>query len=80
VGARGLAHHHHEQRRLLLGRVAGADHFGLNGYARDTTPELAKRGVLSYREVHSCGTDTLASVPCMFSPLGKQGYESRKDD
>ncbi len=65
---------------LVVGETARADHFALNGYARDTTPELAKRGVLSYRDVHSCGTNTLASVPCMFSPLGKQGYESRKDD
>ncbi|MEJ1127696.1 phosphoethanolamine--lipid A transferase [Variovorax sp. CCNWLW225] len=65
---------------LVVGETARADHFGLNGYARDTTPGLAARGVLSYRDVHSCGTNTLASVPCMFSPLGKQGYESRKDD
>lgn len=65
---------------MVVGETARADHFGLNGYARDTTPELAARGVLSYRDVHSCGTNTLASVPCMFSPLGKTGYESRKDD
>jgi lipid A ethanolaminephosphotransferase len=65
---------------VVVGETARADHFALNGYARDTTPELARRGVLSYRDVHSCGTNTLASVPCMFSPLGKQGYESRKDD
>jgi lipid A ethanolaminephosphotransferase len=65
---------------VVVGETARADHFALNGYARDTTPELAKRGVLSYRDVHSCGTNTLASVPCMFSPLGKQGYEARKDD
>jgi Predicted membrane-associated, metal-dependent hydrolase len=65
---------------LVVGETARADHFGLNGYARNTTPELAARGVLSYRDVHSCGTNTLASVPCMFSPLGKQGYESRSDD
>ena len=65
---------------VVVGETARADHFSLNGYARDTNPELAKRGVLSYREVRSCGTNTLASVPCMFSPLGKQGYESRKDD
>jgi lipid A ethanolaminephosphotransferase len=65
---------------LVVGETARADHFGLDGYARDTTPELAARGVLSWRDVHSCGTNTLASVPCMFSHLGKQGYESRTDD
>jgi len=65
---------------LVVGETARADHFGLNGYARDTTPQLAARKVLSYRDVHSCGTNTLASVPCMFSPLGKTAFEARKDD
>lgn len=65
---------------LVLGETARADHFALNGYARDTTPELAAREVLSWRQVRSCGTNTLASVPCMFSHLGKQGYESRRAD
>lgn len=65
---------------LVVGETARADHLGLNGYARDTTPELAARGVLSWRRVHSCGTSTLASVPCMFSPLGKTAFESRDSD
>jgi lipid A ethanolaminephosphotransferase len=65
---------------LVVGETARSDHFGLNGYARDTTPQLAKRGVLSWRNVHSCGTHTLASVPCMFSPLGKAAFEARADD
>ena len=65
---------------VVVGETARADHFGLNGYERDTTRELAARQVLSWRNVHSCGTSTLASVPCMFSPLGKAGYESARDD
>ena len=65
---------------LVLGETARADHFGLNGYGRNTTPELAKRDVINWPHVQSCGTSTLASVPCMFSPLGKQGFEARKDD
>ncbi|WP_422823930.1 phosphoethanolamine transferase [Variovorax robiniae] len=65
---------------IVVGETARADHFSLNGYARDTNPELARRDVLSYRKVHSCGTNTLASVPCMFSPLGKEAFESSKDD
>ncbi|WP_103018526.1 phosphoethanolamine transferase [Alicycliphilus denitrificans] len=62
---------------LVVGETARADHFGINGYGRDTTPELARRGVMSWRNVRSCGTSTLASLPCMFSPLGKNGFESR---
>lgn len=65
---------------LVVGETARADRFSLNGYARPTNPELQQRGVISWRQVHSCGTNTQASVPCMFSHLGKQGYESRPDD
>ncbi|WP_422823011.1 phosphoethanolamine transferase [Variovorax humicola] len=65
---------------IMVGETARSDHFSLNGYARDTNPELARRDVLSYRNVHSCGTNTLASVPCMFSPLGKEAHEGSKDD
>ena len=65
---------------VVVGETARADHFALNGYGRNTTPELAARQVLSWRNVHSCGTHTLASVPCMFSSLGKAGYEGRKDE
>ena len=62
---------------LVVGETARADHFGLNGYGRDTTPELRAQGVLSFRDVRSCGTNTLASVPCMFSSLGKDRFGSR---
>ncbi|MBK8072268.1 MAG: phosphoethanolamine--lipid A transferase [Ramlibacter sp.] len=62
---------------LVVGETARAGNFSLNGYARDTTPELAGLDVLSWRNVRSCGTNTLASVPCMFSSLGKTGYEKR---
>ena len=65
---------------LVVGETARADHFGLNGYHRDTTPQLAARKVFNWTQVHSCGTDTLASVPCMFSPLAKKAFEARNDD
>lgn len=63
---------------LVVGETARADHFGLNGYPRDTTPELTARHVINWTQAWSCGTNTLASVPCMFSHLGKSGYEGRK--
>ncbi len=65
---------------VIVGETARSDHFALNGYGRDTTPELARRGVFSFRNVWSCGTSTLASVPCMFSPLGQSGYGARKTE
>jgi len=65
---------------LVVGETARADHQGLNGYARDTTPELAARGVVSLRNAWSCGTNTAASVPCMFSPLGREAFNARPDN
>lgn len=63
---------------LVIGETARADHFSLNGYARPTNPELAKLDILSLANVSSCGTSTASSLPCMFSHLGKAGFESRE--
>lgn len=62
---------------LVIGETARADHFGLNGYQRGTTPELAAENVLSFRGVRACGTSTLTSLPCMFSSLGKERFAAR---
>ena len=60
---------------LIVGETARADHFALNGYARDTTPELARLGVVNFPHVTSCGTATEVSLPCMFSALGRGEYD-----
>jgi lipid A ethanolaminephosphotransferase len=65
---------------LVVGETTRADHFGLNGYPRNTTARMEERHVISWRNVRSCGTNTLASVPCMFSHLGKDGFEGRQFD
>ena len=65
---------------LVVGETARADHFSLNGYARPTNPQLAQLGVASFGDVSSCGTNTAASLPCMFSHLGKAGFEARDHD
>ncbi|MGC4396728.1 phosphoethanolamine transferase [Hydrogenophaga sp. T2] len=58
---------------LVVGETARAQNFGLNGYARDTTPALARwqatGSLVNFSQVRSCGTNTLVSVPCLFSPL-----------
>lgn len=59
---------------FVVGETARADHFSLNGYERDTNPELEKRDVVSFGEVRSCGTSTAESVPCMFSDLDRSHY------
>ncbi len=65
---------------LVIGETARADRFSLNGYARPTNPELARQEVLSFSNASSCGTSTAASLPCMFSHLGRQGFDARKHD
>jgi lipid A ethanolaminephosphotransferase len=63
---------------LVLGETVRAANFGLTGYARATTPELAKLDVIAFRNVTSCGTSTEVSVPCMFSQWGREDYDERR--
>jgi len=61
---------------FVVGETARADHIGLNGYARDTTPLLAQQqDIYSFKDVQSCGTSTAYSVPCMFSYMDRDNYE-----
>ncbi len=64
---------------LVLGETARSGNFAINGYRRPTTPEIEREGVVSFRNAWSCGTSTAASVPCMFSNLTREHFESRKN-
>ena len=66
---------HHELIIMVVGETVRADHWGLNGYARDTTPNLRKEKVLNFPDFWSCGTSTAISVPCMFSNLGHNKFD-----
>jgi lipid A ethanolaminephosphotransferase len=59
---------------LVLGETARAMQFSLNGYGRDTNPELRQLDVVSFTNVRSCGTSTAESLPCMFSHLARNDY------
>ena len=60
---------------LVVGEAARAASFQLNGYARETNPELSQvDGLINYPRVYSCGTSTAISLPCMFSRLGRDGF------
>ncbi len=60
---------------LVVGEAARADHFSLNGYARETNPLLKKEDIINFSQFSSGGTETAVSVPCMFSPLTRENYE-----
>ncbi|MCF8470069.1 MAG: phosphoethanolamine--lipid A transferase [Parvibaculum sp.] len=61
---------------FVVGETARADHFSLNGYGRDTNPQLSKLDIVNFGNVRSCGTSTAESVPCMFSDLARDDYSS----
>ena len=60
---------------MVVGETARAKNFHLNGYARNTTPELEQLDVLSFKNVSSCGTATGISLPCMFSDLSHDDFD-----
>ncbi|MBJ7515491.1 MAG: phosphoethanolamine--lipid A transferase [Stenotrophomonas sp.] len=63
---------------VVLGETARSQDWGLNGGTRQTTPELAQKPVINFPDMHSCGTSTEVSVPCMFSPWGRRNYDEKQ--
>lgn len=68
---------------LVIGETARAQNWGLNGYARQTTPELAELvrapgGPVNFRDVTACGSSTEVALPCMFSPYGRAHYDKER--
>jgi lipid A ethanolaminephosphotransferase len=64
---------------IVVGETVRSANFGLSGYARDTTPELAALpGVIAFPRAAACGTSTEVSVPCMFSPFGRAEYDQTR--
>lgn len=68
---------HRELIIMVLGETARADRFSLNGYARDTNPQLREAGAISLTNVWACGTSTAVSVPCMFALDGESRSAAR---
>lgn len=70
-----------KQKRVLvivMGETTRAQNWGLNGYPRQTTPELAamEKEVINFPQVTSCGTATAVSLPCLFSNMPRQHYQA----
>ena len=64
---------------MVIGETARADHFALNGYQRQTNPMLSQfNNIINFKRMHSCGTSTAYSVPCMFSFFDHENYSPEK--
>ena len=62
---------------MVVGETVRADHFSLNGNARETNPLLKREKVVNFTNFWSCATSTSQSVPCMFSPYMRRDFDSR---
>jgi len=66
---------------LVVGETARAANWGLNGYRRQTTPELAAlKHVFNFPDAHACGTSTAVSVPCMFAAATRDNFDITSAD
>jgi len=64
---------------LVVGETARAANFSLNGYARNTNPELShQHELINFTHMTSCGTATAVSLPCVFSVLGREHYSDSR--
>lgn len=61
---------------IVVGETVRAQNWGLNGYARQTTPELAALDVFNFSDVIACGSSTEVSLPCLFSARGRRDYDA----
>lgn len=64
---------------FVLGETARAANFSLGGYSRPTNPALSRiKDLIYFPEVASCGTSTAISVPCLFSDMGRSGFDAEE--
>ena len=63
---------------LVVGETVRAASWGLNGYARQTTPRLAALPVVNFHQASACGSSTAVSLPCMFAPVGRRDYDEER--
>ncbi|MDH6632908.1 UNVERIFIED_ORG: lipid A ethanolaminephosphotransferase [Lelliottia amnigena] len=61
---------------LVIGEASRAENYSLNGYGRDTNPQLQKENMINFPQASSCGTETAVSVPCMFSGMPRKKYDA----
>jgi glucan phosphoethanolaminetransferase (alkaline phosphatase superfamily) len=65
---------------LVIGESARYSNFGINGYERDTTPNLKKINNLYSFEGRSCDNTTHLSIACLFSRHSEQNIDKVKSE
>lgn len=61
---------------VVVGETTRSANWALNGYTKDTNPQLSKiPDLINFTDAHACGTSTDVSVPCMFSRSGRRSYD-----
>ncbi len=65
---------------FILGETVRADHLGINGYDRNTTPLLEEQQVISFSKVYTSNTYTASSLPQIVTDktldVDKESYTS----
>lgn len=65
---------------LVIGETARAHNHSLNGYERETNPQLKKENVIAFQDVSAAGTSTAVSVPTLFSPKGRKHFDVSENE
>ncbi|WP_051252640.1 phosphoethanolamine transferase [Ferrimonas kyonanensis] len=63
---------------IVVGETARSMNLAYNGYSRPTTPFTQDKNLISMKRVSSCGTATAVSVPCLFSPQTRSGFDGKR--
>ena len=63
---------------LVVGETARSMNYQYYGYDKPTNAHTQGQGLLVFKDSHSCGTATAVSLPCMFSRMGRDDYDSRR--
>jgi glucan phosphoethanolaminetransferase (alkaline phosphatase superfamily) len=60
---------------LIIGESARSDHFGINGYARNTTPLIRRvKNIVSFLDVTPCSNNTRVSLSCLLSHKTREEF------
>lgn len=63
---------------FVVGETARSKNIAYNGYPRNTNPYTQGMGIISFRDVASCGTATAVSLPCLFSNMNRSDYNRER--